>query len=206
MSEVSPKLGGVQTPGTWRVSDGTAVPFKDATSAWADAAVDVLVDVASNYHSFITYKDLAEKVQASTGIRSRSQMRNWIGGVLGQVVDRAAAEDLPSLTALCVKQDQSVVMGTATYSKSLDSRSLKTSISMQLRRDWSATSTSALLSQQRAASRLCRRRSLPSDAERNLNQNQLLPCVRPVGFSCQARVSATITEGLTVSGEVDSIV
>lgn len=108
MSELSSELEGVQTPGTWRVSDGTAVPFKDATSAWAAAAFDVLVDVASNYHAFITYKDLAEKVQASTGIRSRSQMRNWIGGVLGQVVDRAAAEGLPSLTALCVKQDQSV--------------------------------------------------------------------------------------------------
>ncbi len=86
-----------------------------------------------------------------------------------------------------------LVMGTATYSKSLDSRSRKTSINTQLRRDWSATSTSVLLSPQRAASRLYRRRSLPSGGERNLNQNQLLPCVRPVGFSCRVRVFATIT-------------
>lgn len=101
----------VETPGTWKVADGSHVPFDEAKAAWAIAAYDALVEVAGHYHRFITYKELAELVQNTTGIRSRSQMRNWIGAVLGKVVDRCHQEQLPSLTALCVRQDQTVGEG-----------------------------------------------------------------------------------------------
>ncbi|WP_305779767.1 hypothetical protein [Nocardia nova] len=97
------------SPGTYRVSDGSAVPFNDALRQWALVAHDVLVDTASKRNEFITYKDLAEQVQALSGIRTRSQMRNWIGrGVLGRVAERCHAAGEPPLTALCVRKDQTV--------------------------------------------------------------------------------------------------
>ncbi|WP_109529963.1 hypothetical protein [Nocardia aurea] len=37
-------------------------------------------------NDFVTYGELAETVQDVTGIRTRMQMRNWIGKVLAEVV------------------------------------------------------------------------------------------------------------------------
>lgn len=99
------------TPGTWRVSDGSAVPFKDAVTAWAEVAHDVLTDTATHYNDIVTYKELSEKVQDIAGIRTRMQMRNWIGRVLGAVVDECALSGKPPLTALCVTQNQTVGEG-----------------------------------------------------------------------------------------------
>ncbi|MFC9788884.1 hypothetical protein [Rhodococcus sp. NPDC127528] len=107
----SPTTDEVPTPGTWRTSDGSAVPFKEACASWATAAYDVLADTATRYNDFITYKELAEKVQDLTGIRTRSQMRNWIGGVLGEVAVECQRRREPALTALCVTQDQTVGRG-----------------------------------------------------------------------------------------------
>lgn len=99
------------TPGTWRTSDGSAVAFKEARSSLATAAYEVLADTATRYNDFITYKELAEKVQEVTGIHTRSQMRNWIGTVLGEVADACQRHGLPALTALCVTQNQAVGQG-----------------------------------------------------------------------------------------------
>jgi hypothetical protein len=94
--------------GTWRVSDGGGVAFREAMTLWAAAARDVLIDVAKRYHAYITYAQLAEEVQLISGVRTRSQMRNWIGKVLAAVVEDCHRRDEPPLTALCVHQDESV--------------------------------------------------------------------------------------------------
>ncbi|CDZ92564.1 hypothetical protein QLG13_10325 [Rhodococcus aetherivorans] len=99
---------GMTTPGTWRISDGSRVAFADARAAWAVAAQGILERTARRYNGFITYMDLAEQVQEEAGIRTRIQMRNWIGKVLGVVVDECARRGEPPLTALCVKQDHTV--------------------------------------------------------------------------------------------------
>ena len=96
------------TPGTWRVSDGSAVSFRDAIAEWGRVAHDVLVETATRYNDFVTYKELAENVQEVSGIRTKSQMRNWIGRVLGVVVEECARRGEPPLTALCVTQNQTV--------------------------------------------------------------------------------------------------
>ncbi|TWH16640.1 hypothetical protein L618_002200000500 [Rhodococcus rhodochrous J45] len=96
------------TPGTWRVSDGSAVSFRDAISEWGAVAHDVLLETASRYNDFVTYKELAEKVQEISGIRTKSQMRNWIGKVLAVVVEECARRGEPPLTSLCVTQNQTV--------------------------------------------------------------------------------------------------
>lgn len=101
------------TPGTRRITDGTAVPFGDAKAAWALAARDVLIRTARRYHGYVTYGELAEQVQLISGVRTRSQMRNWIGSVLGTVADDCHRREEPALSALCVRQDETVGIGYA---------------------------------------------------------------------------------------------
>jgi hypothetical protein len=98
-------------PGTWRVSDGDAVAFNEAKAEWAQAGRRVLIQTAMRYHDIITYGELAEQVQILTGIRTKSQMRNWIGSVLGMVADECVRRNEPPLTSLCVHQDGSVGEG-----------------------------------------------------------------------------------------------
>jgi hypothetical protein len=105
--------GGARTPGTWRVSDGSAVAFGAAKGAWSLAAREVLMRTAKSYHAYITYGELAEEVQQVAGIRTQSPMRHWIGAVLGSVADDCRLRGEPSLTALCVHQDETVGDGYA---------------------------------------------------------------------------------------------
>ena len=65
--------------------------------------------MAHTYHAVITYKALAEKIQESTGIRTRSLLQNWIGPVLGKVVREAHRRGDPPLTALVVHTDDGMV-------------------------------------------------------------------------------------------------
>lgn len=76
------------------------VGVNEARAPWAEAAVEVLTAVASHYHAVITYDALAEQIQSRTGLRTRSQPRNWIGSVLGQVVASCRSAGLPPLTSL----------------------------------------------------------------------------------------------------------
>lgn len=100
-----------ETPGTWRVADGSAVPFSEALAVWADEAHKILEATARRYNDFVTYKELSEKVQDVSGIRTRMHMRNWIGRVLAAVVDECTNRHEPPLRALCVTQNHTVGEG-----------------------------------------------------------------------------------------------
>lgn len=89
-----------------------------AKSAWAVAARPVLISTAQHYQGYITYSDLAGAVQESTGVRTRSQVRTWIAGVLQLVADDCHRRGEPSLTALAVHADETVGAGYA-YAVSL---------------------------------------------------------------------------------------
>nr|WP_225311123.1 hypothetical protein [Microbispora cellulosiformans] len=95
--------------GYWRVSDGGSVTAAEARELWAAAAYPVLVEVARTYHALITYKELAEKIQESTGIRTTTLLHNWIGTVLSKVVREAQRRGDPPLTALVVHTDDGMV-------------------------------------------------------------------------------------------------
>lgn len=95
--------------GYWRVSDDTPVATAEAREIWAREAYPLLVGVAHTYHAVITYKELAEKIQESTGIRTRVLLHNWIGGVLSKVVREAHRRGDPPLTALVVHSDDGMV-------------------------------------------------------------------------------------------------
>lgn len=78
------------------------VGVKEASEAWTAAAVEVLSEVAGHYLGVITYAELAEQVQARTGLRTRVSFRSWIGTLLGAAVVRCRAQGLPPLTSLVV--------------------------------------------------------------------------------------------------------
>jgi hypothetical protein len=86
-------------------------------AAWTQAARDALITVAGCYHDFITYTQLAEVVQAQSGIRTRSMLPNWIGKVLGAVAEDCHRRGEPPLSALCVRADQTVGEGYAYVSQ-----------------------------------------------------------------------------------------
>ena len=100
-------------PGTYREVDKSAVSSSDALAAWVFEARPALERTAKTYHSTITYKDLAEEVQAESGIRTRRLLQHWIGDVLGTVARDCNAAGEPLLSALCVRSDGSVGPGYA---------------------------------------------------------------------------------------------
>ncbi|AQP48510.1 hypothetical protein BW730_14340 [Tessaracoccus aquimaris] len=102
-------MGG-RSVGTWHVDDpNSKVNWQVAMSAWAEATLPELERVASVYEGFITYTDLAERLQEVTGYRTRTVLSYWIGKVLDKVVIRTLTEDLPPLTALVVQKGDGLV-------------------------------------------------------------------------------------------------
>ncbi|MDP1820904.1 MAG: hypothetical protein Q8K58_13585 [Acidimicrobiales bacterium] len=91
--------------------DGNPVGWNDAVRAWTTAAVRLLEATASTYGSYLTYGQLAEAVQAETGIATRSLMQNWIGEILRAVSDADAVADQPMLSSLIVRADQTIGAG-----------------------------------------------------------------------------------------------
>lgn len=100
-------------PTTWDVATDEAVNWPDAVGRWSEAATAVLLDTAKTFNKIITYKELAEAIQTSTGIRTRSLLNNWIGEVLTAVALDCEARGDVLLTALCVRHDGTVGPGYA---------------------------------------------------------------------------------------------
>ena len=63
------------------------------------------------YNATITYKELAEEVQTTSGIRTRRLIQHWIGHVLGTVASECHSLGEPLLSALCVRADGTVGPG-----------------------------------------------------------------------------------------------
>lgn len=96
-------------PGYWREADGTTVPQSDAETAWAQAAMPVLQELATVYGALIDYRGFAAEVQQRSGIATRVPVSSWIGGVLRLIMKQAAAAGEPPLSSLVVpKIDASV--------------------------------------------------------------------------------------------------
>lgn len=101
----------VESPGTYRISDGSRVEFSAAVAAWTTAALPVLERVARTYHATITYQELGEEVQQITGIHTRMLLMHWIGQVLGGASRESHRRGQPMLSALCVHSDGTVGIG-----------------------------------------------------------------------------------------------
>lgn len=73
--------------------------------AWTRHAYDVLVETASRYNGVITYAELAEEVQARSGLRTTSQPRTWVGQILTLITHQCHRKEEPPLTALVIGKD-----------------------------------------------------------------------------------------------------
>jgi hypothetical protein len=103
----------------WRTTDDeveTSIedPLEDLTrelaeEAWVPEARRILTRVAGTYHAVINYSDLAAEIQETSGVRSRLQVRTWIGPVLAQVAHDNHDRDEPALTALVVHKTDGTV-------------------------------------------------------------------------------------------------
>jgi hypothetical protein len=82
--------------------------MEQAQQEWAAAARPELVQVARSYGEVIRYAELAEAVQASTGIRTRKLMHHWIGDVLTRVGSDCHTRGEPLLSSLCVQKDGAI--------------------------------------------------------------------------------------------------
>lgn len=85
--------------------------MSDAYDAWEPFAVALLVDAAKRYNGFVTYKQLAEYVQAKTGISHKALITNWIGELLGRVIAHCVEHEIPQLSSLCVTSEGTVGNG-----------------------------------------------------------------------------------------------
>ena len=95
-------------PTTYREIDSSPIEMEQAQQEWAVAARPELERVAHTYGEIVRYGELAEAVQASTGIRTRKLMHHWIGDVLGRVSAGCHARGEPLLGALCVQKDGAI--------------------------------------------------------------------------------------------------
>lgn len=82
-------------------------------NVWSPVAYASLQSTARTYNGVITYKELAELVQAETGAHTRTLMMHWIGSLLESVALEAQARNDAPLTALCVRHDGTIGDGYA---------------------------------------------------------------------------------------------
>ena len=68
---------------------------KAAQPTWVKHAYEILVETAGRYNAVITSSELAEEVQRRSDLWTNSQMRNWIGGLLADLVKVNHARDEP---------------------------------------------------------------------------------------------------------------
>lgn len=91
--------------------DGNKISMQDAFDAWQPHAVQLLTETAQRYNGFVTYTQLAEYVQAQTGITHKGLVMNWIGDILARVISVCTENGWPQLTSLCVTSDGTVGAG-----------------------------------------------------------------------------------------------
>lgn len=82
--------------------------MSDAKAAWVPLAREILLQTARTYHAYVTYGDLAEALQRQSGVRTRQLIHYWIGDVLGRVSADCHRRGEPMLSALCVRNDETI--------------------------------------------------------------------------------------------------
>ena len=93
---------------TSETRDAAEVGPDELREAWATAARSVLIEAARSYRTVVTHKELAEAVQARSGVHTERRTHYWIDDVLGAVARDCADRDEPLLSALCVNREGSI--------------------------------------------------------------------------------------------------
>ncbi|MBK9477249.1 MAG: hypothetical protein IPL94_13790 [Tetrasphaera sp.] len=106
-------------PGTYRVRDGSPVAFSVALDQRVPVAHAALIDTARSYRGLTTYLELAEHVQAVSGVRTRMLIGYWSGQLLERVAQLTVERAEVPITSLCVHQDGTIGGGYATAPQSV---------------------------------------------------------------------------------------
>ena len=88
------------------LANGKYVSQADAIRQWTPAAREVLIETARQYGGWITYQELSDRIQKSTGITTDQLLAHWIGRVLGAVAADAEQRGEPRLTSVCVTAER----------------------------------------------------------------------------------------------------
>ena len=83
-------------------ADGKYVSQADAMALWWPAAREVLLEVGRE-GATVTEQQLAERIQAATGVTTRQPAPEWIGRVLERVDSDTESRGEPQLTSVCVR-------------------------------------------------------------------------------------------------------
>lgn len=82
--------------------------MKAAYDVWEPLAVSLLIETAHVYNGYVTYKQLSQYVQRQSGITHNALISNWIGELLGRVIEYCRANNTPHLSSLCVTSEGTV--------------------------------------------------------------------------------------------------
>ena len=88
------------TAGRW--VNASVIGPEAARATWALAARERLLEVATEYHATISYKELADFVQERSLVRTQQLHMHWIGDVLTRVSLACIENGEPLLSSLCV--------------------------------------------------------------------------------------------------------
>jgi hypothetical protein len=88
--------------GFWHEPDGTPTSETVALEAWVRVAHDVLSRTAGSYHAVLREAELAEELQAVSGIRTARPYGRWLGKVLGPLATLCDHAGEPPLDSLVV--------------------------------------------------------------------------------------------------------
>ena len=88
--------------GFWHEPEGTPTSETIALETWARTARDILVRVAGTYHAVVREPELAEELQATSGIRTTRHHDRWLPKVLAPVAVLCERKGEPPLTSLVV--------------------------------------------------------------------------------------------------------
>lgn len=83
----------------------TFVSNSDALTAWTPPARDALIETARSYHATIAAEQLADAVQARSGITADQPADAWLGKLLDRVALDAEKRGEPPLASLCPRAD-----------------------------------------------------------------------------------------------------
>ena len=88
--------------GFWHEPEGTPTSETIALETWAPLARDILVRTAGSYHAVIREPELAEELQATSGIRTTRHHDRWLTKVLAPIAVLCERTGEPPLTSLVV--------------------------------------------------------------------------------------------------------
>lgn len=90
------------------LANGKYLSQSDAIRQWWPAARVVLIETAGEYGAWISYQDLSDRIQKTTGITTKQPVEEWIGRVLSAVAADSEQRGEPRLTSLSVTAERRI--------------------------------------------------------------------------------------------------